>query len=109
MGPQFYSRQTHSSHHKSGNSHTQDNCYQGVKVVTKDGKVFTYFNTFRKLIGPETTMAMDFIRKKFHECTEFSGLYSAEESNDIIDRIMELEKDDNITPLIEMLSVDIGE
>jgi len=87
----------------------QDNHYQGVKVRTRDGKVFTCFRTFRELIGPETTMAMDFIRKKFHECTEFSGLYSAEESNDIIDRIMELEKDDNITPLIEMLSVDIGE
>lgn len=81
------------------------NRYQGVKVRTRDGKVFTCFRTFRELIGPEATMAMPFIRKKFHECTEFSGLYSAVESDDIIDGIMELDKRSNIAPLMEMLSV----
>ncbi len=83
-----------------------ENRYQGVKVRTKDGKVYTCFRTLRELIGPETTMATEFVRKKFHECTEFSGLYSAQESDDIMDGIMELEKRSDITPLIEMLSVD---
>ena len=81
------------------------NRYQGVKVKTKDGKVFTCFRTAREMIGPETTMAMPFIREKFHECTDFSGLYSAEESDGIMDGIMELDKRSSIAPLIEMLSV----
>jgi 2-methylcitrate dehydratase PrpD len=82
--------------------------YQGVKVKTKDGKVYTCFKPLREIIGPETTMAMDNIRNKFHECTEFSGLYSAEESDKIINEIMELDKNENIAPLIEILSVDVS-
>ena len=50
-------------------------------------------------------MAMDFIRTKFHECVEFSGLYSVEESDDIIDGIMDLDKRSTIAPLMDMLSV----
>ncbi len=80
-----------------------DDRYQGVKVVTKDGKVYTCFRTFRELIGPETTMAIDFVRSKFHECTEFSGLYSAEESDGIIGEIMELDQRGNLAPLVEIL------
>ena len=81
------------------------NRYQGVKVRTRDGKVFTCFRTARELIGPETTMAMHFIRTKFHECIEFSGLYSAQHSDDIIDGIMDLDTHSTIAPLIDMLSV----
>ena len=82
-----------------------DNTYQGVKVVTKDGRVFTCFRTFRDLIGPETTMATDFVRRKFHECTEYSGLYSPEASEGVMDEIMGLDGRGSIAPLIKMLSV----
>jgi 2-methylcitrate dehydratase PrpD len=83
-----------------------DDRYQGVKVVTKDGKVYTCFRTFRELIGPETTLAIDFVRSKFHECAEFSGLYSAEESDAIMDGIMELDQSSSIAPLVQSLCVD---
>ncbi len=82
----------------------RENRHQGVKVRTKDGEVFTCFRTFREPIGPETTMAADFIRKKFHECTEYSGLYSAKESEGILEGIMELDKRSSIAPSVEMLS-----
>ena len=83
------------------------NNYNGVKVKTRDGKVFTCFKTTREAVGPERTMAMENIRTKFYECTEFSGLYSAEKSDEIISNIMGLDKSNNIAPLIEILSIDI--
>ena len=49
-------------------------------------------------------MAMENVQAKFHECTEFSGLYSTDESNEIISTIMELDESESITPLIDKLS-----
>ena len=82
------------------------NRYQGVKVKTKDGKVYTCFRTTRETIGPETTMAMEHIRRKFHECVEYSGLFPAEEEEGLATAMMELDQADSITPLIEMLMRD---
>ena len=81
------------------------NNYHGVKVKTKDGKVFTYFKTIREAVGPEITLGMENVCAKFNECTKFSGLYSTEKSNKIISSILELDESENIAPLIEILSV----
>jgi hypothetical protein len=35
--------------------------YHGVKVRTKDGKTYTSFRTHRDALGPENTMAMNFV------------------------------------------------
>ena len=68
------------------------NRYHGVKVRTKDGRVFTCFRTHREVLGPETTMAMDFVVRKFHQCAEFSGICPPNKADAMVDSVMELDK-----------------
>ena len=67
------------------------NRYHGVKVRTKDGRTFTCFRTYREVLGPETTMAMDNVVRKFRECAEFSGICPPKRAEAIIDSVMRLD------------------
>jgi len=66
--------------------------YHGVKVRTKDGKTYTCFRTYRDALGPENTMAMDFVLRKFHQCTEFSGVCPPNKAEAIVDSVMQLDR-----------------
>jgi len=68
------------------------NRYHGVKVRTKDGRTFTCFRTYREVLGPETTMAMDNVVRKFRECAEFSGICPPKRAKAIIDSVMRLDE-----------------
>ena len=68
------------------------NRYHGVKVRTKDGRTFTCFRTYREVLGPETTMAMDHVVRKFHQCARFSGICPPKKADAIIDAVMQLDK-----------------
>ena len=66
--------------------------YHGVKVRTKDGKTYTCFRTYRDALGPENTMAMDFVLRKFHQCTEFSEICPPRKAETIVNSVMELDR-----------------
>ena len=66
--------------------------YHGVKVRTKDGKTYTCFRTHRDALGPENTMAMDFVLRKFRQCTEFSGICPPKKAEAIVESVMGLDK-----------------
>jgi hypothetical protein len=68
------------------------NRYHGVKVRTKDGRTFTCFRTHREVLGPETTMAMDHVVRKFRQCAEFSGICAPKKAEAIINSVMELDR-----------------
>ena len=77
------------------------NRYHGVKVRTKDGRTFTCFRTHREVLGPETTMAMDNVVRKFHGCAEFSGICPPKKAKAIVDSVMELDKTAKTAELIQ--------
>lgn len=66
--------------------------YHGVKVRTKAGKTYTCFRTHRDALGPENTMAMDFVLRKFYQCTEFSGICPSKKAKAIVNSVMELDE-----------------
>ena len=66
--------------------------YHGVKVRTKGGKTYTCFRTQRDALGPENTMAIDFVLRKFHECAEFSGICPPKRAKAIVDAVMQMDK-----------------
>ena len=66
--------------------------YHGVKVRTKAGKTYTCFRTHRDALGPENTMTMDFVLRKFYHCTEFSGICPSKKAKAIVDSVMALDK-----------------
>ncbi|HBE01714.1 MAG TPA: hypothetical protein DC049_04475 [Spirochaetia bacterium] len=83
---------------------TDGNHYSGIKVRTKDGKIYTCFKTNREILGPEATMAMEHVTKKYYACTGFSGICPQKKAEQIFDIIMNLEKCKNVAGLIKNLN-----
>ena len=74
--------------------------YFGMKIRTRDGRVFTSFLSRRDVLGPENTMDMDTVLRKFHECAEFSGICPKSKADRLVDSIMRLDEVEDVNDFI---------